>query len=137
MLSNHIHVSPFSLFCNWVPYPINQSTCNQSILQKKKFLFTNLISQGIISIIYKFNLFFIARKISLHFTTRRNSQIILFRIIWNVTETWNYLTSLSFSFILCLLQVRSFRLLCTILNISFISILLLQFTQFIPFKTFL
>ena len=84
-------------------------------------LFTNLISKGIISIIYKFNLFFIARKISIHFTTRRNPQIILLRIIRVVPETCNYLTSMSVFFYF------------NFTPSSFISFTLYIFKQFIYF----
>ena len=77
-------------------------------------LFTNLISQGIISINYKFNSFFIARKISFHFTTRRNPQIILLRIIRVVPEKHEIISPLCCLFYFILIQIRSFRLLCTI-----------------------
>ena len=38
-------------------------------------LFNNLISKGILSIIYKFNLFLIARKMSIHFTNPPESTV--------------------------------------------------------------
>ena len=38
-------------------------------------LFNNLISKGIFSIIYKFNLFLIARKMSIHFTNPPESTV--------------------------------------------------------------
>ena len=38
-------------------------------------LFNNLISKGILSIIYKFNLFLIARKMSIHFTNLPESTV--------------------------------------------------------------
>ena len=84
------------------------------------FLFTILISQYKISFIFNFTYFFIARKISLHFTTRRNSQIILLRIIRIVTETWNYLTSMFLSFILFYSTFLCLVLLCIFYFLFFI-----------------
>ena len=100
-------------------------------------LFNNLISKGILSIIYKFNLFLIARKMSIHFTNPPESTEQSFSGSFGLSPKHVIISPLCRILYFILIQIRSFRLLCTILNVSFLSILLLQFTPSIPLIQFI
>ena len=86
------------------------------MFQFVSFLFTNLISKGILSIIYKFNYSLLLGRYLSTLQPAGIHRIILLRIIRVVPETCNYLTSMSVSWFLyfVLIQICSFCLLCTI-----------------------
>ena len=85
------------------------------MFQFVSLLFTNLISKGMLSIIYKFNYSLLLGRYLSTLQPAGIHRIILLRISRVVPETCNYLTSMSVSlFFFILIQIRSFRLLCTI-----------------------